>query len=612
VDALELRGPQRDAATAADNYGLVVNAGPGTGKTRVLVARAARFVESVPPDEGIILATTYMRRARAEMAGRLAPFIVGQEERVWVKTMHATGMALLTWKLDLARRYLGFRRLAVATSWQHEQAAITAARRHNLDVNPRLLARDIDLAIAGARPRYTGLPLDVIAEARRDHDQVLHDDGLITPSHMISLPVAAMLDHRDAWLEARGLFARILGDEAQDNSYEESRFLALLGGERGEKLSLFGDVRQAINEFRGSDPRNMQEFARKLPGVQVVVLDETHRMSDPFAAFSNHYSERILGSAHVPSFSRTAGEKPLLATDFSTAREEAGYVAGEVGRLLTTGRVARASDIAVIYRDRSNHGALRDALHALSVRTTDQRELALGSEPAVARALPWLLLLTDDANEHALGRVTGLAQQMAAAGGRWSMRRLARELPPAVGRHQLSDLYTVIAHYKALVGTDDPTDPGGFFDRVVARVGADGRPRAAMDAARGRDSLARLRAIYVAAGGDAGLVEHLVGEEEVKGSGGVLLSTIHGVKGNEFDAVFVTGLTDGFLPNRHALREDPAGGDLAELRVLYVAVTRARRIMYLTGSRERLPYGWGGRPSRYLAAVPAHLVRRVA
>jgi len=484
VDALELRGPQRDAATAADNYGLVVNAGPGTGKTRVLVARAARFVESVPPDEGIILATTYMRRARAEMAGRLAPFIVGQEERVWVKTMHATGMALLTWKLDLARRYLGFRRLAVATSWQHEQAAITAARRHNLDVNPRLLARDIDLAIAGARPRYTGLPLDVIAEARRDHDQVLHDDGLITPSHMISLPVAAMLDHRDAWLEARGLFARILGDEAQDNSYEESRFLALLGGERGEKLSLFGDVRQAINEFRGSDPRNMQEFARKLPGVQVVVLDETHRMSDPFAAFSNHYSERILGSAHVPSFSRTAGEKPLLATDFSTAREEAGYVAGEVGRLLTTGRVARASDIAVIYRDRSNHGALRDALHALSVRTTDQRELALGSEPAVARALPWLLLLTDAANEHALGRVTGLAQQMAAAGGRWSMRRLARELPPAVGRHQLSDLYTVIAHYKALVGTDDPTDPGGFFDRVVARVGADGRPRAALAQSR--------------------------------------------------------------------------------------------------------------------------------
>ena len=127
-----------------------------------------------------------------------------------------------------------------------------------------------------------------------------------------------------------------------------------------------------------------------------------------------------------------------------------------------------------------------------------------------------------------------------------------------------------------------------------------------------RDSLARLRAIYVAAGGDAGLVEHLVGEEEIKGSGGVLLSTIHGVKGNEFDAVFVTGLTDGFLPNRHALREDPAGGDLAELRVLYVAVTRARRIMYLTGSRERLPYGWGGRPSRYLVAVPAHLVRRVA
>lgn len=149
----------------------------------------------------------------------------------------------------------------------------------------------------------------------------------------------------------------------------------------------------------------------------------------------------------------------------------------------------------------------------------------------------------------------------------------------------------------------------------MTRVGADARHRAGGDAARARVSLARLRAIYIAAGGDAGLTEHLVSEEEAAtGGGGVLLSTIHGVKGGEFDAVFVTGLTDGFLPSRHALREDPSGGDLSELRVLYVAVTRAKRIMYLTASRERLPYGWGGRPSRYLVAppVPAHLVRRAS
>jgi len=539
ADALGLRGPQRVAATAADDRALVVNAGPGTGKTRVLVARAARLLDSVPPEEGLILATTYMRRARGEMAERLAPFVAGREGRVWVKTLHATGMALLTWKLDFARRYLGFRRVAVATAWQHQQAAIVAARRHGLDVNPRHLARDIDLVIMGAKPRYSRVPLDGVAACRRDHDQALHDDGLITPSHMISLPVAAMLSHREAWLEASQLFARILGDEAQDNSYEESRLLALLGGERGEKLSLFGDPRQAINEFRGSDPRNMQEFARKVPGVQVLTLDESFRMSDPFAAFSNHYSEMILGAAHVPSFSRMGGEKPVLVTDFATAEEEAGWVAGEAAHLLAQGRVRRPADMAVIYRDRSNHGALR----AVGVPTTDQRDLALAHEPAVARALPWLLLLTDDANEDALARVTGLARQMEATGERWSMRRFVRELPPGVDDRTFNNLQATIDHYRALAGTEDPNHPGAFFDRVVTRVGADARHRAGGDAARARVSLARLRAIYIAAGGDAGLTEHLVSEEEAAtGGGGVLLSTIHGVKLRHEVAYMAVGL----------------------------------------------------------------------
>jgi len=545
VAALGLSGPQRDAATADDDRALVVNAGPGTGKTRVLVARAARLVDRVRPEEGIILATTYMRRARGEMADRLAPLIAGREGRVWVKTQHATGMALLTWQLGLARRYLGFRRVSVATEWQHQQAAIVAARRHGLDVNPRNLARDIDLVIGGARPRYSGLPLDVVAEARRDHDRALHEDGLITPSHMISLPVAAMLDHREAWLEANGLFARILVDEAQDYSYEESRFLALLGGARGEKLSLFGDVRQGINEFRGSDWRNMQRFARTLPGAQVRTLDESHRMTEPFAEFSNHYSEMILGDAHVPNFSRTAGEKPTLATDFATAEEEAGWVAGEAARLLSEGRVKRPSDIAVIYRDRSNHDGLRDALRAQHppVPTTDQRDLALAREPAVARALPWLLLLADDANQDALGRVTGLARQMGATGERWSVRRLCTELPPGVGGRQLTELQEVIARYKALVGAEDPGHPGAFFDWVVAFVGVDGRGRAGADADRARGGLARLRALYVAAGGDAGLTEHLVGEEEAStGGGGVLLSTIHGVKLRHEVAYMAVGL----------------------------------------------------------------------
>lgn len=577
----------------------------GGGKTRSLVERAIYLAERVPRDRGVILATTYTRRAASEIEGRVAAR-VGDDVagRIWARTLHSAGFWLLTGPPRMAQRYLGFpgdRRVRVAGEWDQERAALTAARTMRLDASARALVRDIGLQKVGAPPWDTGLPVDAVAHLRAEYDRILHGRGLIDRDDMVVLPYVAMRDHREALREARGTVARVLIDEGQDMTHADFLFVSALGGNAGERLGVVFDARQSINRWRGSDERHVLGMVARLPGATVVRIEETHRLHRQNAAVANRFGRAIMGAGDTPMVASRDGDPPVLYLGANKAAE-AEYVGKTARALIDAGVVARPADIAVLYRQRHQAPDLRDALDRYRVPMRDARAEGLGVQPVVRAATAWLKLHANPSDTAALGELTGLSRAFAAAGGAWSVYRLARELPPGATDRQKARANEVI-DIQATLGRPGRRDAGEEFDAVVAASGVADPHRGTATWPAAERALRVLRSAYVAAVGDVGYMERLIADEVAGEPAGVALLTMHASKGNEFAVVFVTGFNADYMPYWRSVREDGREGRRAEAMVLFVALTRAVEELHIVGSLDN--------PTPFLATIPRDGVRLI-
>lgn len=601
----ELTPSQREFVFADPARPVIGEFPAGGGKTRSLVERAIYLAGQVPRDRGVILTTTYTRRAACEIEGRVAARVGdGAAGRIWARTLHSAGLWLLTGPPRLAQRYLGFpgdRRIRVAGDWEQERAALSAARMLRLDAPARALVRDIGLQKVGALPRDTGLPVDAVARLRAEYDRVLHGRGLIDHDDMVVLPYLAMRDHREALREARGVVARVLIDEAQDLTHADFLLASALGGNAGERLGAVFDARQCINRWRGSDERYVLRMVARLPGVRLVRISETHRLTRPNAAVANRVGRAIMGERDTPMVAARDGPPPVLYLGADKAAE-AEYVGKTARALLDAGIVARPADIAVLYRQRHQLLGLRDALDRYRVPLRDVRAERLDAQPVVRAALAWLKLHANPSDTVALGELTGLARAFAAAGGVWSVYRLARELPPGATDRQKARASEVL-DIQATFGRPGRRDAGEDFDAVIAaaRVADQHRGTARWPAVE--RALGLLRSAYVAAVGDVGYLERLIADDLAGEPTGVTLVTMHAAKGNEFPVVFVTGFNGDDMPYWRSVREDGREGRRSEAMVLFVALTRAVEELHIVGSLDR--------PTPFLATIPRDGVRLV-
>lgn len=628
LDLARLNPDQRRAVTTTDGPLLVV-AGPGSGKTAVIAARVACLIDQGRAAPAAILAVTFTNRAGQELRRRVAEQLGEGAEGVWAGTFHAFALGLL-------RRWgghLGFdpRHLSVYADGEDRRAALRQAvhdlGRSFAGERPETILR----AIGRAKERLLW-PADVAA---RDPDL-----GAVYAAYQAVLARRNALDFDDFLLYAVRLleerpevltalqdtYRYLLVDEFQDVGPAQHRLLTLLAA-RHRNLCVVGDPLQNLFAWRGSDIRYLLDFGRAYPDARVITLTQSYRATGTLLAVANalgtllRYGRRRLWTANPPG-------TPVIVKTAADPRGEAAFVAAEVQRLLDEGAVRSPAECAVLYRTNAQARELELACLAAGLPYRVRGDSTALGRTEVRGLLAYLRLVHNPHDTAALGRVintpprrlAGLERRIR-AGEELTLDHLAATFPCGVaGAAARQALRYFLDTLAALRGLQDGP-PAALVEAVLDRTGYRAWLARQED---GDGRLAHVEALRVLAERSevadlAGFLDAVSLATEVErgaDTGGLTLSTIHAAKGLEWPVVFVVGVEEGLLPHVRALgRGGEAGnGDgeaiEEELRLCYVAVTRARERLYLTAARHRA--GAGGTaavtPSRFLGCLPAALV----
>jgi DNA helicase-2/ATP-dependent DNA helicase PcrA len=624
----DLDDDQKLAVTHGEGPLLVV-AGAGSGKTRVLTYRIAWLLAQKTAQPHEVLAVTFTNKAAREMAERVEALVGGRLAGGFVGTFHRFALQLLR---THAREAGLPSRFAIAD--EDEQRTLIERVLKRLDVpSARLSPRAARSRVSAAKNAMLK-PADVAERARGSEERLIAD---VYEAYQAELRSAGAVDFDDMLLGAVGVLERedalrkglagrfrwLLVDEYQDTNLAQARLVWLLGGAR-PNLTAVGDEDQSIYRWRGAELDNILRFEETYPGAAVVTLGRNYRSAEPIlraaagviANNSRRRPKRL--SAH-------AGEGgPVVVYQAADESDEARFVAGEIDLLR---RHVNLGQIAVLFRLNAQSRSFEAEMVRRAMPYVVVGGTRFWERKEIRDALAYLRLLVapDDAlafrraihvPARGIGQVAMDHLEAAARDQQLSLPAAARRLPDTLtprARQSIASFLEILDELGRLAGAA----PAGevvraLLDRsglAAQYVGADEEDR---------ERRANLDQLVAAAGeaADRGLdtagfmdeVALLTDADERREGEAVQLSTLHAAKGLEFETVFLVGLDEGLLPLR---RE---GGEIEdeeeERRLAYVGMTRAKRRLVLTTARVRRVNGQllAGRPSRFLAEVPRAVI----
>jgi DNA helicase II / ATP-dependent DNA helicase PcrA len=642
VDLALLNPPQREAVTHGDGPILVL-AGAGSGKTRVLTFRIARLIGElgVPPDA--ILAVTFTNKAAREMRERLERLLGGGLSGLTVGTFHSV---CARWLRRLAPRIgipsgfaiydeadqLALCRRALAECEISEDRVSPAALRAFLD-RQRNLAQDLRRLSPGG-----AIDGEVLGAARA-YETLLARAGALDFGALIVTVVRHLEDDENARAKFRSRYRHVLVDEYQDINPAQYQLIRHIAGPTGN-LCVVGDDDQSIYGFRGASVRAILEFERDYPDARVVRLEQNYRSTGNILQAAGAVIERNSGRHGKRLWTDNQSGEPVTVACFPDDRTEARFVASELASSLSRG--LRPIDLAVFYRTNAQSRVLEEELVRRGVPYLLVGATRFYDRKEVKDALAYLRLLVNPADDVSLARVINVpargiggvtlaALQEAARRRGSSMAAVLETLEanpdsvtvPAASSRRLAEFWALLERLRGLVAGEHL---GQIVETVLLETGLTARLRAeATEESQARaDNLDELagaaRELDAAApellGADAieafleraALVSDL--DETDRRQGSVSLMTLHNSKGLEFPVVHLIGLEEGVFPHARALEE----GDLEEERRLcYVGMTRARERLVLSLARQRILYGIAqrNRPSRFLREIPPELVHPI-
>ncbi len=639
--ATDLNPAQRDAVEHGEGPLLVI-AGAGSGKTRVLTSRIARLIETQGVDPRAILAVTFTNKAAGEMRERVGRALGEDPAGMWIGTFHGIGARLLRAHAPLVGR------TAEYTIYDEDDTLAVVKRlmeRHGVGVKefaPKAVAAEIGSAKnALVEPaEYETLARTPLSKAAalvyKDLEPTLRAANAVSFDDLLVLPVRILREHPEVRERLARRFAHVLVDEYQDTNRAQYEFVRLIAGGHGN-LAVVGDDDQAIYGWRGADIRNILDFERDFPSARVVRLEENYRSTAPILALANDViaaNEARRGKTLRPT--RSGGE-PVILLECADDRDEAEAVAEALQQWRATRGALR--DCAVLYRTNSQSRGMEDAMRRAglpyrlvgAVRFYDRRE--------IKDLIAWLRLIANPADDEAFRRALGapkrgvgettlelLAVEARAAG--IPLLEQARRIATVEGvrpatRTALRELVAVVDRFRT-VATDTSVDQ--LLLQLVAAIGYDAALKA--EGPEGLERLDNVRELVTSAaeviiddGGEVGLrpLDHFLqratlvtGLDQLgPDADAVTMMTVHTAKGLEYGMVCVAGLEDGLFPLSRAF-DDPAMLE-EERRLLYVAITRAGERLLLSWAHQRRRNGelLPSMISSFLRAVPeAHFEKR--
>jgi DNA helicase II / ATP-dependent DNA helicase PcrA len=633
----------------------LILAGAGSGKTRVLTTRIAWLIQTGQISPHGLLAVTFTNKAAREMLLRISAMLPINTRGMWVGTFHG-----------LCNRMLRahHRDAALPQTFQildtQDQLALIKRLLKSLNVDEeRFPPRELQYFVNGnkeAGRRAAAVEgydehSKRLIELYAQYDQQCNREGVVDFAELLLRCYELLSRHEILRGHYRRRFSHILVDEFQDTNRLQYLWLKLLAGEHNAVLAV-GDDDQSIYAFRGASAQNMFEFEREFARGRVIKLEQNYRSHGHILEAANaliNHNQRRLGKE---LWTEAGAGEPLRLYEAPSDGDEAAFIVQEIKSLRAEGTALSA--VALLYRSNAQSRVLEHALFNAGLPYRVYGGLRFFERQEIKHALAYLRLVANPQDDGAWLRVANipargigsrtleLLQEISARQGT-SLWQAACANPPGgkagqgmarfielieglrqdclgLSLPEIVDLVIERSGLKAYYQADrDGQDRIENLDELVNAAAGFNTEDSALLAAEDAAAVGSSEAVAPAQDVRLGMLDAFLahaaleaGEHQAAaGQQALQLMTVHSAKGLEFDAVFISGLEEGLFPHENTLNE--ADGVEEERRLMYVALTRARRRLYLSHAQTRMLHGQTryNIPSRFVAEIPEPLLRRI-
>jgi DNA helicase II / ATP-dependent DNA helicase PcrA len=641
MDILAELNPAQREAVEAINGPVLILAGPGSGKTRVITHRVAYLIKVVGVNPRRIMAVTFTNKAAREMEERLNKLVSGQVKDLTLGTFHAICARIL--RRD--GKVIGIDPKFVIYD-DDDQISLLKRSLQDLGLDPKQFApRALQSVISNAKSQML-TPSDYLQRGRSYFEEVtqrvyeryqkmLTESSALDFDDLLMKAVQLFRDNPELLARYQSRYLHIQVDEFQDTNLVQYELVKQLAG-KYRNICVVGDPDQSIYSWRSADLRNILNFEKDYPDARVVLLEQNYRSTKLILEAASHVISANKQRKPKDLWTENEAGQPPCVIETYTEEEEAQYVINEIDKLVRSGEV-KAGDCAVMYRTNAQSRVLEEAF----IRYGMAYKLVAGTRfyerREVKDVIAYLRLIQNPYDSVSLLRIInvpqrGIGERSLDELTRWARSQGVNEYKAlqllAESKDSSAELpfsartVKVLAGFAAMIegfiGKSLELNLVALFDLVVEKSGYKQYITGLVDGEERWENILELRGVAQdykdrkTAEGLAAFLEGVALVSDVDSleekADTVTLITLHQAKGLEFPVVFIVGMEDGILPHFKSI-DDPAQLE-EERRLCYVGITRAKKRVYLVRAFRRHLMGSSAvnRPSRFLQDIPAYLI----
>ncbi len=637
----KLNEPQREAVFHTDGP-LLILAGAGSGKTRVLTHRIAYLIEERGVNPWNILAITFTNKAAGEMRQRVDSLVGFGSESIWVSTFHSMCVRILRRFIDR----LGYdNRFTIYDTDDQKTLMREVCRKVDIDTK-RIRERAILAEISSAKNELVtpeeyelnaggDLSKQKLAKAYREYEAQLKSNNALDFDDLLVKTVQLFQTQPDVLENYQERFRYIMVDEYQDTNTVQFQLVRLLAG-KYRNLCVVGDDDQSIYKFRGANIRNILDFEKEFPDAYVVKLEQNYRSTGNILEAANSVIRNNTGRKDKTLWTANGEGDKIHLRQFDTAYDEADFIAEDIQRQVRDG--ASYNDNAVLYRTNAQSRLFEEKFVAMNIPYKIVGGINFYARREIKDLLAYLKTIDNGQDDLAVRRIINVPkrgiglttvnriQESADERGISFYKALmAPDLIPGIGRSasKLDSFAALIEYFKGQAAGESITD---LLKEVIEKTGyvqeleADDKEDAEARI-QNIDELLNKAAAYEESCADrneeaslAGFLEEVALVADIdsldESQDYVVLMTLHSAKGLEFPHVYLAGMEDGLFPSYMTIMADDGEELEEERRLCYVGITRAEQELTLSCARKRMVRGETqyNKMSRFIKEIPMELI----
>lgn len=641
-DILSGMNPKQKEAAAHTEGPLLIMAGAGSGKTRVLTHRISYLIEEQGVNPWNILAITFTNKAASEMKARVSNLVKEGGTDVWVSTFHSMCVRILRREAD----QIGYNRsFTISDPGEQQTLMKRILKRQNIDpkkYNPRAILSEISNAKnklqneAAFRAEANDYFSKIVADCYDDYQRELRNAQSVDFDDLIMLTVRLFEEHPDVLKVYQNKFQYIHVDEYQDTNHAQYKLVQLLAS-RLRNICVVGDADQSIYGWRGADMENIMNFEKDYPEAKVIYLEQNYRSTKNILQAANHVISNNLNRKEKSLWTDNHDGHKIVYYRAGNEHEESRYIVQQIKEEMEQDPKKEYNDFAVLYRTNAQSRVLEETL----IKTAIPYRMVGGHKfydrKEIKDILAYLTLIANPSDNLSFSRVVNVPKRGIGASSVDKLRLAAEEmgwsLYEAALNAQITNLSGRAANNLEVFATmlNDFRKMAEFLTvtELTEQILEKSDYLPSLKKERTLESEARIENIneflsvtqqfdedpqedksLISFLTDLALLSDLNTEEEEPTSE-ITLMTLHAAKGLEFPVVFLIGMEEGLFPLSRAELDENEMEE--ERRLAYVGITRAEQKLYLSNAMNRTLYGKTqlNRPSRFLDEIEENLMERI-